>query len=541
METINNQPLTDQNVPISPTDALAGGISQLMHECEHNGQEDYERELEAMNSILRKSTLILTDEDEKKVNKVSSSNNNSRQSLRSNKSGTRNRGSGDLSGSIQLDTGDSLLSRSLSSSRMSVGMDQQNKSKVSVQTNASAVMDVDENVDDDGDDEDDDGYMDEDEDIEEEEEDDGNSSSDQSSISSASSAEQLDDNGNVDMDIADSDNDNENENDNGNYNRGSNRSLSSIDSNAANNTGGLNTFERVESSGNDVLESTTDTKLVKTNSDGRRPKRTKREKMAPVDIVWEQGGQNVFVTGTFTGWTKMIRMLHTDNKPNVFHVRLKLPPGTHRFRFVVDNELRFSDFLPTATDQMGNFVNYVEVRPSDVIHADEYSGSEMERTGETAAEMAQIKKMSTRSRIALKIKHEPDNLSDGFTKFHEEPPKRAPLQYSSRLPAIFTDPRLMEQYYIRLHRERGSHQSTHLLPPQLPSQLEYVVLNDYPCTPGDTQTAHGGALPTPNHVVLHHLITSNIKHNTLGIATVVRYRDKYMTQIYYTPIDRAAS
>ena len=508
MGTIDNQPITDQTAPVSPTDALVGGMSQLMHECERNGQEDYKRELEAMNSILRKSTLILTDEDEKKVSRVSSSSGGgSRQSLRS----TRSRGSGDLSGSIQLDTGDS-------SSRMSSEIDQQSKSKVSVQTNASAVMDVDENIDDD------DGYMDEDDD------DDNISSSDQSSVSSDSSVGQLDDdndddNNNADMDI--------NENDN----RGSNRSLSSIDSN----TGVPSTFEKVVESSSSVLESTTDTKLVKTNSDGRRPKRTKREKMAPVDIVWEQGGQNVFVTGTFTGWTKMIRMLHTENKPNVFHVRLKLPPGTHRFRFVVDNELRFSDFLPTATDQMGNFVNYVEVRPSDVIHADEYSGSEgMGKPGETTPEMAQIKKMSTRSRIALKIKHEPDNLSDGFTKFHEETPKRAPLQYSSRLPAIFTDPRLMEQYYIRLHRERGSHQSTHLLPPQLPSQLEYVVLNDYPCTPGDTQTAHGGALPTPNHVVLHHLITSNIKHNTLGIATVVRYRDKYMTQIYYTPIDRAS-
>ena len=89
-----------------------------------------------------------------------------------------------------------------------------------------------------------------------------------------------DDNNNADMDI--------NENDN----RGSNRSLSSIDSN----TGVPSTFEKVVESSSSVLESTTDTKLVKTNSDGRRPKRTKREKMAPVDIVWEQGGQNVFVT-----------------------------------------------------------------------------------------------------------------------------------------------------------------------------------------------------------------------------------------------------
>ena len=49
-----------------------------------------------------------------------------------------------------------------------------------------------------------------------------------------------------------------------------------------------------------------------------------------------------------------------------FMITLGLPVGTHRFRFVVDNELRFSDFLPTATDQMGNFVNYIEITPENV-------------------------------------------------------------------------------------------------------------------------------------------------------------------------------
>lgn len=34
-------------------------------------------------------------------------------------------------------------------------------------------------------------------------------------------------------------------------------------------------------------------------------------------------------------------------------------------RFVVDNELRCSDFLPSATDSMGNLVNYIEV-PSEL-------------------------------------------------------------------------------------------------------------------------------------------------------------------------------
>ena len=42
--------------------------------------------------------------------------------------------------------------------------------------------------------------------------------------------------------------------------------------------------------------------------------------------------------------------------------------------------------------------------------------------------------MSTRSRIALKIKHEPDNLSDGFTKFHEETPREHPCSTPADCP-----------------------------------------------------------------------------------------------------------
>ena len=50
----------------------------------------------------------------------------------------------------------------------------------------------------------------------------------------------------------------------------------------------------------------------------------------------------VYVTGSFTGWRKMIGLVKQPD--DNFMITLGLPVGTHRFRFVVDNELRFSDF-----------------------------------------------------------------------------------------------------------------------------------------------------------------------------------------------------
>jgi hypothetical protein len=44
---------------------------------------------------------------------------------------------------------------------------------------------------------------------------------------------------------------------------------------------------------------------------------------------------------------------------------LNLPPGTHRFKFIVDDEWRCSNDLDSAPDDAGNMVNYLEVLSAD--------------------------------------------------------------------------------------------------------------------------------------------------------------------------------
>ena len=296
--------------------------------------------------------------------------------------------------------------------------------------------------------------------------------------------------------------------------------------------------ESVDESEDVIMESEPETDTIDKSEnaieeENVQPRKEKR-KMIPVDIVWEQGGEKVYVTGSFTGWTKMIGLLPIPNQAGVLHVRLKLPPGVHRFRFVVDNELRYSDFLPTATDQMGNFVNYLEVRSTD---STEFT-SQLDDKQDHSANF-KLLKMRQKSMISIKIKNEPDNVGDGFTRFYDEELKEPEPEYSQQLPQIFTDPRLMEKYYTKLDYERSRNRSTGLLPTQLPPHLEYAILNDFPNIASTTnEIAHGGSLHTPNHVVLNHLLTSSIKHGTLGLATAIRYKDKYITQVYYSPIKK---
>lgn len=221
----------------------------------------------------------------------------------------------------------------------------------------------------------------------------------------------------------------------------------------------------------------------------------------PLVIKWTQGGSKVYVTGTFTGWRKMVALTADPNKPGTFSTTLHLPPGTHRLRFVVDNELRCSDYLPTATDSMGNLLNYVEVGLSD----DE--------------ERKDQKDLHPISRAGIIPSN--DDLGGGYERFTEEDLPKEEYEFTPEIPALFTDTEVMEQY---ISKELPT-------PPQLPPHLDSVILNT-----NSTEKEDNSVLPIPNHVILNHLATTSIKHNVLAVASVSRYSRKYVTQVLYAPL-----
>ncbi|PRT56875.1 SNF1 protein kinase subunit beta-3 [Wickerhamiella sorbophila] len=202
---------------------------------------------------------------------------------------------------------------------------------------------------------------------------------------------------------------------------------------------------------------------------------TGSEGLVETVIEWKQGGNDVYVTGSFTGWRQMIP-LH-QNEPGKFTVVLKLAPGTHRLRFVVDGELRTSDYMYTATDSMGNLLNYMEVQPRNGL---EYWAVEEE----------------------------------------EEVPEEE-LEYVQVIPEIFANIEALDRL--------SSQDFT--TPPQLPPHLDGVILNA-----NWNEKDNNSVLPIPNHVILNHLATTSIRHNVLAVASVSRYSSKYVTQILYTPL-----
>uniref|UniRef100_A0A7S2WI24 Association with the SNF1 complex (ASC) domain-containing protein n=1 Tax=Rhizochromulina marina TaxID=1034831 RepID=A0A7S2WI24_9STRA len=67
-------------------------------------------------------------------------------------------------------------------------------------------------------------------------------------------------------------------------------------------------------------------------------------------------------------------------------------------------------------------------------------------------------------------------------------------------------------------------------PPQLPPHLRHIILNKVPSV-SDT-----AALPTPQHVALNHLYCTAIKDGMMVLGATQRYREKFVTSIYYSNI-----
>ena len=66
-----------------------------------------------------------------------------------------------------------------------------------------------------------------------------------------------------------------------------------------------------------------------------------QEVKIPTLFELKEGGNIVYVTGSFCGWSQFFIM--NKNKEGVFQLSLELPRGYHPYTFTVDNEWKYSN------------------------------------------------------------------------------------------------------------------------------------------------------------------------------------------------------
>ncbi|KOS12934.1 snf1-related kinase complex anchoring protein sip1 [Malassezia pachydermatis] len=248
--------------------------------------------------------------------------------------------------------------------------------------------------------------------------------------------------------------------------------------------------------------------------------------LTPLNLIWRGKGQHVYVTGTFADEWRSKIPLRQIRPGTPFLCTLYLPPGTHRLKFVVDNRWRVSHDLHTATDGDGTLVNYVEI-PNPCEPDDDRVRLDVHRDEAWKRAMAELRSSTANPR--------------GEWDVLDEIPGHAEGAWTSEVPPSIEVAQEAEE---QLAEQELEPEASSLLPapPQLPRQLEKVLLNS---TMANKETTINTAaaivddnsiLPAPNHAVLNHLATGAIKNGVLAMGTVTRYKNKYVTTLLYRPV-----
>ncbi|GMH55143.1 hypothetical protein TrST_g2860 [Triparma strigata] len=194
------------------------------------------------------------------------------------------------------------------------------------------------------------------------------------------------------------------------------------------------------------------------------------DETVPTVFRWEHGGRQVFITGTFNGWSKQIPMHRSGNDFTYIH---GLKKGKHAFKFIVDDEWRFAPDQPTVADIEGRINNFIDVTGFTPFHGDD--------------------------------NFESRTLGDSVDVLEESKDKES---WSQNIPGV-------DEYTKEPH--------------PLPPHLRHIILNKAPSL---TDTA---SLPTPQHVALNHLYCTAIKDNMMVLGVTVRFKGKFVTNVYYSP------
>ena len=284
-------------------------------------------------------------------------------------------------------------------------------------------------------------------------------------------------------------------------------------------------------------------------------------------VEWKEGGERVYVTGSFSGWTKKHR-LHRNGPskdPHALSAIIPLLVGAHHMTFLVDGQMKTSKHLPTAVDYTNVLINYVEVsaedvpRPSKPVDIQRPAQEQIPYRQPIGIETQGLPPEGQRPTLVpatpdLRPTQRKDPLSAGPSDIssptaiardqqpqHQPPSSRpasaaaAPIKtvinnkkYHSEIPTFLQDLDAPEESH-RFARASAV-MSTQPNPPSLPMFLNKSILNGTLPMKDDASV-----LVLPNHTVLNHLATTSIKNHVLATSATTRYKRKYVTTIMHRP------
>jgi len=150
----------------------------------------------------------------------------------------------------------------------------------------------------------------------------------------------------------------------------------------------------------------------------------------------------------------------------------ELKRGRHAYKFIVDDAWRFAPDQPTVADPHGYINNFIDLTNFK---------------GDYGADMAPLNNQ--------------DYILDDSQYGNFSPDPEDPQWYAKE-------------------------------PPSLPPHLRHIILN----TPLNNECMTAKSMQTPQQVTLNHLYCSAIKENLMVLGVTQRYREKFCTIVFYSPL-----
>ena len=250
-----------------------------------------------------------------------------------------------------------------------------------------------------------------------------------------------------------------------------------------------------------------------------KPKKTEKNKNS-VKFFWIEGGNEVYITGTFCDWKKIIKM--NKNKDNIFEKELFLPEGKYEFKFIVDNEWKFSSYYQKIIDNRGITNNFLDNTNLNNIN-----------------EFNKLILASNKANIKISTQILRGNLEDMKKSYNNIIP------YKEQLNEVA--PKMPDVYEILIDLNENTNQKNI----GNEQYLNYPFINSDKCFKSIIQPFHSylNHLFTYNDINLITNIENNQNNNSnsnlknknisyIGINCNIKIKNKYISIVYYSPLNK---
>ena len=83
--------------------------------------------------------------------------------------------------------------------------------------------------------------------------------------------------------------------------------------------------------------------------------------LIPFKFEWKESGTDVKISGSFLDNWDRKEPLKFNNETKSYEITLNIPRGLNQFKFIVDDEWKFSEKYPTEEDKSGNINNIIDL------------------------------------------------------------------------------------------------------------------------------------------------------------------------------------